>query len=529
MGETRVDLLHLLEDLRDAYPGSLEETILTEIVANALDSGATRVSFAADLAGSTVTVVDDGSGMSRDELRRYHDLAASAKTRGSGIGFAGVGIKLGLLASEDVLTETRRGKTHVATVWRLASRRRAPWEWVPAPGLVSAHGTAIRLHLTEPLSALHDAGFLETTLRRNFAPLFDPAFDAALVPHYRHGVRFAVNGGELARATIADHAPIAVRLARKRRPAAVGFLFRGAAPLPEEQRGVAVSTLGKVIKRGWDWLGLTPAGADRVAGLIEAPGLAACLTLNKADFIRTGQRGMLYLAYRKAIQEAVVLQLAAWGDAGTGGDDTRRRKARPLERDLETLLVDLADDFPLLASLVERRPGGQRRLPLGGAGNGRGAAAAAPGAVASPASASPPAVPTPGEPELPEPAERAESAEPRVPASQGPPAPPAAEGHLEPPRARGPRRPARYTLAIQFESRPDDPALGRLVESTVWVNDAHPAYRRAAATRSEGYHLAVTVALALAPLAIEPAEAHAFVTAFLARWGAAAESRRRRS
>ena len=37
MGETRVDLLHLLEDLRDAYPGSLEETILTEIVANSLD------------------------------------------------------------------------------------------------------------------------------------------------------------------------------------------------------------------------------------------------------------------------------------------------------------------------------------------------------------------------------------------------------------------------------------------------------------------------------------------------------------
>ena len=36
MGETRVDLLHLLEDLRDAYPGALEETILTEIIANSL-------------------------------------------------------------------------------------------------------------------------------------------------------------------------------------------------------------------------------------------------------------------------------------------------------------------------------------------------------------------------------------------------------------------------------------------------------------------------------------------------------------
>ena len=29
MGETRVDLEHLLEDLRDAYPSSIEETILT--------------------------------------------------------------------------------------------------------------------------------------------------------------------------------------------------------------------------------------------------------------------------------------------------------------------------------------------------------------------------------------------------------------------------------------------------------------------------------------------------------------------
>ena len=122
MGETRVDLQHLLEDLRDAYPGSLEETILTEIMANALDSGATQVSFECDAEDSTLTAVDDGSGMQRRELARYHDVAASTKTRGQGIGFAGVGIKLGLLVCDQVMTETRRGKTHVATSWRMASR-----------------------------------------------------------------------------------------------------------------------------------------------------------------------------------------------------------------------------------------------------------------------------------------------------------------------------------------------------------------------------------------------------------------------
>ena len=110
MAETRVDLLHLLEDLRDAYVGAIEETILTEIIANSLDSGATRIRIAADPAAASLTIVDNGSGMPRRDLRRYHDLAASSKARGQGIGFAGVGIKLALLACREVVTETRRGK-----------------------------------------------------------------------------------------------------------------------------------------------------------------------------------------------------------------------------------------------------------------------------------------------------------------------------------------------------------------------------------------------------------------------------------
>ena len=114
MGETRVDLLHLLEDLRDAYPGATEETILTEIVANALDSGATSIAITTDAAAPALTIADDGVGMRRRELARYHDIAASTKIRGAGIGFAGVGIKIALLVCTEVVTETRRGKHHVA-------------------------------------------------------------------------------------------------------------------------------------------------------------------------------------------------------------------------------------------------------------------------------------------------------------------------------------------------------------------------------------------------------------------------------
>ena len=84
-----------------------------------------------------------------------------------------------------------------------------------------------------------------------------------------------------------------------------------------------------MIKRGWDWLGMMPAVADRVSGLIEAPDLAASLTLNKADFLRSGPRGASFLAYRKAMQEAVSAQLAQWGDAERGDLPQHRRVARP--------------------------------------------------------------------------------------------------------------------------------------------------------------------------------------------------------
>ena len=515
MGETRVDLHHLLEDLRDAYPGTIEETILTEMVANALDSGASTIQLLTDSADSTLTVIDNGSGMRRAELRQYHDIAATTKTRGRGIGFAGVGIKLGLLVCDEVFTETRRGKQHVATTWRLSSKRRAPWKWVPHQGLVSGPGTAVRLRLQSPLSPLLDAGYIVEVLSRHYAPLFDPTFDYLLARHYPVGIRFVLNGRALARQTCKadEKASITVKLPRKRKPSAVGFLLRFDSQLPESQRGVAISTYGKVIKRGWDWLGISPANPDMVGGLVEAPALALALTLNKADFIRAGTHGALYLAYRKAIQDVVSRQLADWGVARDGAQAARRHATRPVERDLERILIGLADDFPLLSTLVERRAGGQKSLPVGVVKEGarQEALLAGPEPIEGEQSETPPSGPAP-------PTDK--DAGPETP----PPPPP---GVLESAK-KGRRRPTKYRLRIQFEQRPDDPEPSRLEQSTVWINESHPAYRRADQSRSTGYHIALATALALARLAVEPTEEHHFVIAFLAHWGKAIGRKPRR-
>lgn len=528
MGETRVDLLHLLEDLRDAYPCTLEETILTEVIANSLDSGASQIEFRASPEHGSLTVLDNGSGMHRRDLVKYHDVASTTKTRGQGIGFAGVGMKLGLLVCEEVLTETKRGNHHIATSWHLSSRHRAPWKWVPPPGFVQMRGTAVRLTFHNRLSPLLDPGFLEESIGRHFQPLFDPLFDPLLTAHYPKGIVIIVNGIPLKKAAQpkSDQAPLEIRLLRKRKPSALGYVYRSPLPMPADEQGIAISTFGKVIKRGWDWLGLMPASPECIAGLIEVPALAECLTLNKGDFIRVGSRGSIYLSYRKAVQEAVSRQLAVWGDTRDAPDESRARVPRPLERDLRRVLEDLSDEFPLLESLVERQSGGQKRLPLGFGGDAVEAHAVISDLLASRA-----------EQQGAEPEERipeadmksgseSEGHEPTVmkPPAEGESALP--ETLL--PEKGGQRRPARFGLGIQFENREDLSEIGRLVESTVLVNVAHPAYKRAEASRSMGYHLALTVAMALAPLAAEPAMHHAFITTFLARWGEALQGTSRR-
>jgi hypothetical protein len=91
----------------------------------------------------------------------------------------------------------------------------------------------------------------------------------------------------------------------------------------------------------------------------------------------------------------------------------------------------------------------------------------------------------------------------------------------------GASRRARYGLSLRFERRADDSELARLVENTIWVNEAHPAFARAESSRALAYHIALSTALALAPLAAAPTEEHRFVTQFLAEWGAVHRVRRR--
>ena len=76
-----------------------------------------------------------------------------------------------------------------------------------------------------------------------------------------------------------------------------------------------------------------------------------------------------------------------------------------------------------------------------------------------------------------------------------------------------------FGLDIQFEDRSENLELARVIDSTVWLNRSHPAYQRALASRSLSYHIALSVAMALAPLAVDSVNEREFVKAFMSWWG----------
>lgn len=504
MGETRVNLKHLLEDIRDGYPSPLEEAIITELVANALDAEASRIRFLVDDRIQAFKCIDNGRGMMPKEFEEYHDIAATSKVRGAGIGFAGVGAKLALLIAKSVVTETKSKQFHRATRWYLESDQRAPWSYLDnfEASVNSTSGTAVTIFVSDGQSPLLQENFIEKTIQTYFYPLVDEEFMSEMRKIYvSRSVEFFVNERRIRSPEaqfLAERKMFHVRLGKRGKFIGMGFLARSDKELTEENKGIAVSTHGKVIKRGWDWIGIVPKNPMHLAGIVEIPDLAEILTTNKADFLKDTTSLQKFYRYRKAVQSAMEPILQKFGEIRSLKTED---ELRPLEREIEHVLEGMLDDFPELNPLLGRRRRAEaitgvipdQGAPLagikaegvdvmtgslGGSGEGLGIEVAS-GAL---------------------PGERIE------PSSE-----PTEQGQLHEGRRRRPG------LGIGLDKDPNRSELGWLSENSVYINEAHPAYQRA---KDKNYHIVASVAWVLSSQ-LEPGKSpHDFINRFLSLWGA---------
>jgi len=150
--ESNVNFRNLIRDLTDMYTYDVAEVVMIELVANALDAGATAISVDYNPDVKILVVSDNGSGMSLEQFRKYHDLAAGLKSRGSGIGFAGLGAKISFNIAERVITETRSMSFEGGSNWQLVRQEdgneQLIWEDL-TPEHLDGCGTRIEVDFTE--------------------------------------------------------------------------------------------------------------------------------------------------------------------------------------------------------------------------------------------------------------------------------------------------------------------------------------------------------------------------------------------
>ena len=113
--DMKIDILHALKDFLDAYDNHAV-MLVTEAIANAIDVGAAKIAITLKESAEgekTISFYNNGPSMSKEEFDNYHVLARSSKSKGKGIGFAGIGAKVYLAAWQHavIYTETTDGKT----------------------------------------------------------------------------------------------------------------------------------------------------------------------------------------------------------------------------------------------------------------------------------------------------------------------------------------------------------------------------------------------------------------------------------
>lgn len=504
LNETRVNLKHLLEDMRDSYTSSLEEVIIAELIANALDSKAYRIDFAVDPKNCFLQCLDNGQGMKRPQLKEYHNIAASTKQRGMGIGFAGVGAKLSLLLAEKVITESKGGYgSRAATEWRLTNPYRAPWKFIPSGNAIkSSRGTAITIFFSDPQTHLINQDFIKNTIIKHFYPLLHDKLQTEILRYiYKKPIEFIINGELLVLPEIEqriDH-DFRVYLGKNKKPIGAGFLIKKAldqnwiehltGQTQKESNlspGFSISTFGKIIKSGWEWLGVLPKNHTSLCGIVEIPAMSELLTTNKNDFLSDSTHLKQYYKIRRAIQEAlmpILKSLGEYGNTPTTGPD---KNIKPLTKQIETALENLTDDFPELIALL----GSHRKIDKSNKTHGSDEeidlklSTVGPPAQGSNQTASPEKV---------------------------------ANKEKNKKTAKITARPG---LIIILEEIKDSPkSLGRIVEETISINTLHPAWQKSLKENHQEYHILLTVGLVLSEFLAPDKHPQRFLENLFASWG----------
>ena len=310
MPDVKINVFHTLENFLDAYNDKWSMVVL-EAMANALDAKATRVDIV--LANRHISFRDNGPGMDRKQFKKYHDISASAKRKGVGIGFAGVGAKIYLAVWKQTVihTETYGPDGPLASDLRV-THGKVRWEECPTDASIRTRGTLYRVRLRESDYKNLDGGIRDLLLAQ---------FNTAMLD----GLTVTVNGDTLKPWDPSHERRMEGTVKVKRSEFSVTLtVCRG--DVPAKYRHVQYQVWGKTINtRKLDWAAdIVEPYRDRIHCMVGAEACSKYLKLDKGSF-KSGPGAVadMYKAVDKWMHKT--LRDAKYVDA-RGGDTQRSAK-----------------------------------------------------------------------------------------------------------------------------------------------------------------------------------------------------------
>lgn len=372
---SNINFRKLIKDLAEMYNYPLPEVILTELVANSLDAKATIIKIYYDKTQQNLAVEDNGSGMDRRQFSQYHDFAAELKTRGSGIGFAGLGAKIAFNCALQVITETWSNSFKGASNWYLNEKGELIWDDSLEINKLKGPGTRVEIYFNGiNRSPYEDEKEIERIVMRHFFPLFETGFldfyeNAGI---YKKDIKFFVNDSEINKFSVEDFFGMKkverFDLEHKDKKYGVGVfgITENDFPLGEESIGVGICIFGKVIK--YDFLQQFLGDiSSKILGFVEVPVLIKHLNTSKTDFIKGKHLHSEFQKYYEPMRQ----RFRDWLD-GAGIKTTEAKRTEDvikLEQEIKKIIREFSELDDIFSNIQKRqiniqRPNGEVKTQI---------------------------------------------------------------------------------------------------------------------------------------------------------------------
>ncbi len=305
-----IKILETLKNLLDMYEYPKEEVLVLEAVANGIDAKADKIeiNFEDNVSGHYVTFLNNGPPMNQADFKNYHTISSSTKTKGEGIGFAGVGAKIFLAAWDRAEIITTTGKDNKILVSRMF-RRKDNVEYDTSLDGVSIkqiigdrkvnhkYGTSYRVKVSAK-------GF--EWLKDNIKDKLQFWFNYALLSKT---LELRVNGKP-----IKPWEPSGEKFTKKisyKKQVIPCYIWISKEDIPEDERHIVYSVFGKRIKNeSVDWANQIKGDNNkRVFCMADVSVLAQQLVANKENF----KKGIYTNSVRSLVKKAFFDELDSRG------------------------------------------------------------------------------------------------------------------------------------------------------------------------------------------------------------------------